>query len=85
MDDRAQAIGIGRLFLSLGAGAIVFFIVGAVTAPLFEMANEHGSGQVATNGTTWLQQAVDYIPIAVLFVSFFGLVAYAVFTRGILR
>jgi len=84
-DRRAQPIGIARLFLGLGAGAVVFWIVSAVTSPILDMAGEQGSGSVASNGTAWLGTGVGMLPIAFLMISFFGLIAYAVFTREVLR
>lgn len=85
MDNRAQAIGISQLFLGLGVGAVVFWIVSEVASPMFDIAKEQGSGEVATNGTTWLQQGVNFLPIVFLMISFFGLIAYSVYTRGVLR
>lgn len=86
MNNRAQAIGIARLFLGLGVGAAVYWIVSLVTDPLFDHAKEQGSGQVATNATTWLQMGVDDVMIILfLFVSFFGLIAYSVYSREAVR
>lgn len=86
MDERAQSIGIARLFLSLGVGAIIIWIVGSLTAPLFEYAGEQTqSGTVYAEATNWLQQGVDFLPLAFLLISLFGLIAYSVFRRGVLR
>lgn len=85
MDNRAQAIGIARFFLGLMVGAIVIFIVGEVTAPLFEHTGEQSQDQVATQGTAWLQQGIDYLPIFFLLISFFGLISYSVYSRRAVR
>jgi len=84
-DTRAQSIGIAHLLLGLGVGAIMFWIVSEVTSPLLDMARQQGSGEVATNGTTWLTQGVEFLPVAFLMISFFGMIAYAVFTREVMR
>lgn len=84
MNTRGQAIGISRLLLGLVVGVVVVGVVRKVTNPLFEEASAQGSGEVATNGTTWLQQGVDFLPIIFLLVSFFGLVAYSVYTREVM-
>lgn len=84
-DDRADAIGNARLFFSLFVGAAVIFIVNEVTGPLFAEAKEDGSGQVATQGTTWLQEFGEFLPIAFLLIAFFGTIAYSVFKREVLR
>jgi len=82
--NRAQSIGIARLFLALGAGFVVIMIVNEVTSPLFKHSKESGSGQVATNGTTLMQQAVNNLPLVFLVISVFGVVAVAVFRRRVM-
>lgn len=85
LDNRAQAIGISQMLLGLLVGAVLFWILSAVTGPLFKFAGNASSDPVANQGTTYLQQGVEFFPIAVLFLSFFGLISYAVFTRGVMR
>lgn len=86
MDDRGQAIGISRFFLSLGVGGIVIWIVNEVTSPLFtHVQGQTADGSAGAQGTTWLQQGVEFLPIAMLFISVFGLVAYSVYAREVLR
>lgn len=80
-DDRAQAIGILRLFLSLGVGAIVIWIVTLVADPVLDHADAASTDTTSTQGTQWLQEGIDFIPIIFLFVAFFGLIAYSVYSR----
>lgn len=80
-DNRAQAIGILRLFLSLCVGAFVIWIVSMVTDPLFNLS-EPGDA-VSSQGAQWMQDSVTFIPILFLGVSFFGLIAYSVYRRGV--
>lgn len=83
---RGQAIAITRLFLSLGVGAVMYWIIKEVTAPLFDhVGDSTTSGQAASEGTTYLQQGVDFLPIVFLMIAFFGLIAYSVYTREVLR
>jgi len=85
MDDRAQSMGIARAFLSLLVGAVLFWIVKEVTSPLFEHVNGQTTpGSKAAEGTTYLQQGVDFLPIAFLMIVFFGLIAYSVFAREVI-
>lgn len=84
-DDRGDAIGNARLFFSLFVGAIVIWLVSEITTPLFENAKEDGSGQVATQGTMWLQEFGDFLPVMFLLIAFFGIIAYSVFKREVLR
>ena len=85
MDDRAQAIGIFRFFMSLSVGAVVFWIVLMVTDPALELAGGQGSDPVSADGTSYMSTAVEYIPILFLGVAFFGLIALAVYRREVLR
>lgn len=78
-------MGNARLFFSLFVGAIVIWLVSEITSPLFDHAKEDGSGRVATQGTTWLQQFGDFLPIMFLLIAFFGIIAYSVFKREVLR
>jgi Na+-driven multidrug efflux pump len=82
-DDRGSATSIARLFLGLIVGAIVIWIVGLVADPVLSQASEQSSATVATTGTDYLQAGVDFFPIFILFVSFFGLIAYAVYRREV--
>lgn len=84
-DDRAQSIGIARLFLSLTVGAFVIGIVWQITTPLLDHARDSGSDEVATQGTMWMQAGIDHLPIIFLFIAVFGLVALSVFQREVLR
>jgi len=88
MGDRAQSIGIARLFLSLGVGAIMIWIIGKVTSPILTEASEDApAGSVYVDGNEYVTQAVqpETLVVAVLVVSVFGLVAYSVFSRGLAR
>jgi len=85
IDDRAQSIGILRMFLSLAVGAFVVIIVREVGSPLLTKASEHGTDSTSAQGTAWLQEAVNYLPILFLGIAFFGLIAYSVFRREVIR
>lgn len=85
MDDRAQgAVNLGRLFLALLVGAAVVWIVGEVTAPLFEYTSAHSDDPTAAQGSAWLQEGIDFMPALFLFITFFGVVAAAVYSREVL-
>lgn len=84
LNNRAQAIGIARLFLGLGVGFIMVVIVNAVTGPLFDFAGAQSSDPVANNGTAWMQELVSNLPLMYAIISLFGLVAYSVFRRKVI-
>lgn len=82
MNDRAQAIGIARVFLYLGVGSVIIGL----------LFNEFGSKiladsqEAATNGTasqavTWSQQAMNLWPIFLLLTAFMGVVVLAIYQR----
>lgn len=85
-EERAISIGIVRFFLSVfGIGSIMTFLVWEITAPILDRADTEGAGTAAAEGTTWLNQGLDYLPVIFLLVGGFGLVAYAVFQRQVVR
>jgi hypothetical protein len=82
----ADSIGILRFFLSLGVGAIMVFVVGRITSPLFEQLSPHTQGNEAATGTVWLEAVINYFPFLILGVVFFGFIALSVWTRqGVLN
>lgn len=86
MDDRAQSIGIARFFLALVVGAFVFWIVSTVASPLLTEARATSAdGSEGAQATEWIATAIDYFPMAVLFIAFFGLIALSIFQREMLR
>lgn len=85
MDTRAQgAIGIARLFLALIVGAIVFWIVSLVSDPLLNGSRNATTNQTANTATDWLGMGVDYIPVIMLLISFFGVIVGAIYVREVL-
>lgn len=81
-----DAIGIAKFVLALGVGAIVIWIVSEVTAPLFtHVEGETASGDAAATGTQYLQEGVNFLPVLFLGVSFFGIIAYSVYSRELAR
>lgn len=81
-DQRMEAgiaIGIVILFVALAAGAILFILMTQVTPPVFDAAAPYTAGTPGAKGGTWLQQAISWWPLYVLFVSFFGIIARATF------
>ena len=85
MDNRAQAIGIFRMFLGLIVGAVVTWLVSLVADPILTKAGESGTDATSAQGTAWLQTGMDYLPILFLMIAFFGLIAYSVFRREVVR
>ena len=85
MDTRAQgAINISRALLALVGGGIIIWIVNEVTSPLLDHANQAGSDPVATTGTNYLTIGVNQLPLLFLMITFFGTIAYAVYSREVL-
>jgi len=85
MDTRAQSLGIARYVMALVVGAIMFWIINEVTQPMRDRARNATSNATANQGTDWLSQGVDFWPIAILLISFFGLLVYSVYIREVSR
>jgi len=85
MDTRAQSIGLGRYFLVLAVGAIASWVVGMFATKLLPGAKSAGSSSYATQGSTWLQQGTDLIPVFVVLTALFMMVVLAVHQRGAVR
>jgi uncharacterized membrane protein YhdT len=85
MDNRAQSIGIARFFLSLGVGAIVYWIADLVTTPVLAGAYNATGNATANQATQWFEQSVNAMPLAFALISFVGIIALSVFQREILR
>jgi hypothetical protein len=81
VDRRGQAIGILRLFLGLAFGAFVYWIVTLATEPMLAFASNSSSDSISSQGTTWLESGIGYLPLLFLFLGFFGLIALSVFQR----
>jgi len=82
MDTRAQSMGLARFFLALIVGAIMIGLVNRIaldeTLPLAKQASNNAT---ANQATVWMQDALSLLPIVLLLISAFGMIAYAVFRR----
>ena len=85
MDDRGQAVCIVRYILALMVGAAVTWVVWEISNPLLDDSKAATSNATANQGTEWLRTGVNNFPIFFLGISFFGLVALAVYERERLR
>lgn len=84
MDNRAQiSLGISRVFLALIVGAVMVWIVQLSTEKILSGATTATSHTGANQATTWFQQGIEYLPLAFLLISFFGIIVLAVFRRGV--
>lgn len=82
-DTRAQAVGYGNFFLALLVGAVMVWIVTAITDPIMSTARDHGSDPVATQSTTWISDFLAMWPVMIVIIAFFSLIVLAVFLRQI--
>jgi hypothetical protein len=84
-DTRAQPIGLARFLLGLIVGVPVIWIVYEITTPILSGARTATNSTQANQATTWLEQGINWLPIYVLLLSFFGLLVLAIFQRELLR
>jgi hypothetical protein len=83
MDNRGQTIGIVRFFAALVIGGFLSYFVYELTSPILDRASEQSAGTAAAPATTWLTQLGDNLVLVYLLVSFFGLIALAIFQRRV--
>lgn len=82
-DDRAQSVGIMRLFLGLIVGAIVVFLVTRVTNPLFSRATDKATTATGSEAIGWFEAVVTYLPVAFVLISFFGILVLSIYKREV--
>jgi len=82
-DTRAQSVGLARFILSLIAGAPVVWIVWEISGKILPGAKESTDHEKANQATTWIQQGIEYFPLWILIVSFFGIILVAIITRQV--
>lgn len=79
--ERAQSVGIANFFLALLVGAILTWIITAVTDPLMASARDRATDSVANTALDWSATLFTNFPLMWLLTSFFSLVALSVFQR----
>jgi hypothetical protein len=61
------------------------WIVWEVTSKILPGAKDATNNAQANEATTWIQQAIDYMPLWFLIVSFMGVIILAIYQRELLR
>lgn len=84
MTNRAQ-VGILRFFAALVLGAPLAYFVLQITDPLLDRAADQSAGTAAEQSTQWIAAGGDYLVVIFLLISFFGLIALAIYQRGVGR
>jgi hypothetical protein len=84
MDTRAQgSISIARFGLALGTGAVMIWMIGLVADQVLPKA-EGDLSPARQQGTTWLEQGIDLIPLAILLIALFSVIILAVYQRELI-
>jgi len=71
--------------LSLIAAAPITWIVWETTSRILPGAKNATSDPQANQATVWIEQGIDYFPIALLIISFIGLIVLSIYQRELLR
>jgi len=79
---RAQ-IGLVRFFATLAIGAPLAYLVGRVVTPILDMAGDATAGTEAAPATAWFTTINEWLIIVFLLIAFFGLLALAIYQRGV--
>jgi len=85
MDNRAQSVGLARFVLSLIAAAPIVWIVWESTSRILPGAKNATNSTKANQATVWIQQGIDWLPLAFLLIAFFGIIVLAIFQREVLQ
>jgi hypothetical protein len=85
MTDTRGQIGLVRFFAALVVGAFLSYFVLQVTDPILERASSESAGTAAAPATQWLSTGGDYLVVIFLVISFFGMIALALYQRGVGR
>lgn len=85
MDDRAQSVGLARFVLSLIAAVPIVWIVWESTSRILPGAKAGTNHSKANQATVWIQDGIDWLPMAFLLVAFFGIIILAIYQREVLR
>jgi len=79
MNNRAQSIGIARMILTLAVGAVVIFLVSTVGESVLPGAKNATTNSTANQGTTYMMQVSELLPVTIALLSFFGLIVLAIY------
>jgi len=84
MNERAQSIGLARVFLYFGVGALVIgLLYNEFGAEILANSQEAATNGTASQAVTWSQQAMGLWPIFVLLTGFLAVVVLAIYQREI--
>jgi hypothetical protein len=84
MNERAQSIGLARVFLYFGVGALVIgLLYNEFGAKILQNSQEAATNGTASQAVTWSQQAMNLWPIFVLLTGFLAVVVLAIYQREI--
>jgi len=82
MNERAQSIGLARVFLYFGVGALVIgLLYNEFGAKILANSEEAATNGTASQAVTWSQQAMNLWPIFVLITGFLAVVVLAIYQR----
>lgn len=75
-------MGFIKLLASLGAGAILTWVIFQTMYPLLDNANDHTNpGDAGAAANDWLRIAIENLPFIFLILAFFGFIILAVYQR----
>lgn len=80
-NNRGISIGISQFLLTLAVGAIMLYLISQVSENVLPGAREATNNETANQGTAWIQQGVDLLPIVILLIAFLSLIVLAVYQR----
>ena len=78
-DHLPQSVEIVQFFSTLGAGAIVTWVVWELVAAPLAYTGDNATLPLVANSNEWFDVLINNLPIAFLFIAAMGSIAYTVF------
>jgi hypothetical protein len=79
MNQRAQSVGLVRFFGSLGAGAVIVWIVQRLTADQLDYIDQNATVSAVQQSNAWFEVLVNNLPILFLLLAAMGGLAWSVY------
>jgi len=80
-----QSVEYVSYFASLGAGAIVVWVVWRITDPAMASTQASVEGELATRSTGWFDALVNNLPLVFLGIASIGAISAVVFRSNFVR
>jgi len=82
MDTRAQSIGLVNFLASLGAGAVIVWVVRRLTANQMSYMDTNATVGAVQQSQDWFAVLIENLPVLFLLIACMGGIAWSVYQSG---